>query len=124
MRKPLPTLDPAELLARNARIFGAAVMTMPDNPPPAPPAGDPGTPPANPPRTFTQEDVNRMMAAEKAQGHRAGQAEALQTLGVADAAEAQRIIAAAKEAERAAMSEAQRAQADAQAAAVAAAADR
>lgn len=124
MRKPLPTLDITALLARNARIFGDAVMTGPDNPPPAPPASDPGTPPATPPRTFTQEDVNRMMAAEKAQGHRAGQAEALQALGVADAAEAQRIITAAREAERAAMTEAQRAQVDAQNAAAAAAADR
>lgn len=127
MRKPLPTLDIAQLLARNARRFGTAVMTMPNTPPPAPantPPGDPGTPPATPPRTFTQEELSSRAAAEKEQGRRAGEAALLQTLGVTDAAEAQRIITAAKEAERNAMTEAQRAQADAQQAAAEAAADR
>lgn len=45
---------------------------------------------AAPPRTFTQDEVNRMLAAEKDQGRRAGKKDVLEKLGVdsVDAAEA------------------------------------
>lgn len=50
----------------------------PVDPPADPPADPPQDPPADPPKTFTQEEVNRMLANEKRQGRQA----ALKALGL------------------------------------------
>lgn len=55
-----------------------------------PPAGD------EPPKTFTQDQVTKMMATEKQQGNQAGQKAILDALGVETAEEAQKIVSAAK----------------------------
>jgi len=85
------------------------------------------TPPAPTGGTFTQEDLNRIAAAEADKGERRGKQaaaeEAAKTLGVS-VEEAARIIKAHQEAEAAAMSEAQRLEAAAKATQAAAEADR
>lgn len=96
----------------------------PNDPPADPPP--PNDPPADPPapKTFTQEQVTAMLAAEKAQGQRAAERTMLEGLGVTDAAEAKRILDAHREAERQRLSDTERAQQDAQNAKAQADADR
>lgn len=93
--------------------------------PPADPSA-PNDPPADPPaaKTFTQEQVTAMLAAEKAQGQRAAERTMLEGLGVTDAAEAKRILDAHREAERQRLSDTERAKQDADAAKARADADR
>lgn len=65
---------------------------------------------------FTQTDLNRLLAREKSDGKRVGQAELLQTLGVSNLDEAKAILEAAREAEAKNLSEAEKAKKEAEAA--------
>lgn len=79
-------------------------------PVPAPPKP---APPANPP-TFTQEDLDRIAAKEKAQGQRAGARQALEEFaaehGFSNVDDAKAFIAAARKAQEDALSEQERVQ--------------
>ncbi len=50
-------------------------------PPPAPPPPPPPTPPADPPKTFSQEELNRIAAEEKRQGKAAAERDIAAALG-------------------------------------------
>lgn len=69
-------------------------------------ATPPATPPATPSKTFTQEEVNRMMAEEKRQGRMS----VLKELGVEDEASAKEALAKYKESVEAQKTELQKAQ--------------
>lgn len=94
-------------------------------PPANPPANPPGNPPPPPPpSTFTQDDLNRVATAQKSEGERAAEKRILADLGVDKLDDAKAVLARAKEAETAAMTEAERAKAEALEAKRAADADR
>lgn len=80
--------------------------TPPETPPAQPPVAEGGLP---------QEEVNRIAAKVRAEGHAKAREELLAELGISDTAEAAKIIANAKAAEMASMSEAERAKAEAEA---------
>jgi hypothetical protein len=65
-------------------------------------------------KNFSQDDVSRIAAKEKGEGRNAGRKEILDELGVTDLEDIKAIIKAKEEAEQAAMSEAQKAQAAAE----------
>lgn len=75
--------------------------------------GDKKEPPAE--KTFTQSEVNRMMANEKRDGKRAGKRELLDELGFDDVEDLRKKLDAVNDAEDAAKSDAQRAQEEADA---------
>lgn len=73
---------------------------------------------------LSQEQVSAIAAREKAEGKRAGTKELLEKLGVASAAEAERLLNDAREREKANMTETERAKAEAEAELAAARAER
>ena len=79
-------------------------MTEPILPPAAPPAAPPA--PAGP--TFTQEQVNGFLARERQQLERKYQSDLAASLGVSDLAEAKTALDAARAAQEAQMTEAQK----------------
>lgn len=94
--------------------------------PPAPPASPPA-PPAPPkpegPASFSQEEVNAIATREKAEGERAAERKLAEQLGV-PVAEAKKILQAHKDAQTAALTEAERAKQEAEQEKEAAAKDR
>ncbi len=95
-------------------------MTMPSDPPtPTPATPPPATPPPDAPTPDTavvsQAKVDEIAAAARNQGSSAATKAALEALGVESVEEAAAIIKAAKDAELAAMSEAEQAKAKAEA---------
>lgn len=81
-----------------------------------PPEGDPpeGDPPNGDDKKFSQADLNRLLAREKSDGKRTGQAELLQALGVTNLDEAKEIIAQRKADEDKLLSDTQKAQKEAE----------
>lgn len=93
-----------DVLAWHTRIHGHATMTAPAGEQTAPPTGDPAAPA---PRVFDQDAVNRMLAREKDQGEKAAMSAVAEKLGMS-IDDAKAFIEQKKQADQAAMSEADR----------------